>query len=120
MNKQLMWGLVSLLAVLAPLHLTAAEEEATGDAKRGKQLFAENGCWKCHGYNAQGGGIFGPRIGPNFRPWPLVKMYVRAPAGDMPPFSEKVLPDKDLFDIWTYFNTVPGPRPVEKITALKD
>ena len=119
MNKQLMPGLVSLFAALTPLHLSAAEEEQ-GDAKRGKQLFVENGCWKCHGYNAQGAGVFGPRIGPNVFPWLGVKIYVRAPAGDMPAYSQKVLSDKDLLDIWTFFNTVPAAPPVKSIAILND
>lgn len=120
MKKKLLLGLMSLAATLAPLHLMAADDVEKGDAKRGKQLFEENHCWLCHGRNAQGGGVFGPRIGPNVFPWLGVKIYVRAPAGDMPPFSEKVISDKDLFDIWTFINTVPAPPPVQSIAILKD
>ena len=43
--------LIALLALAA-----AAPDAAKGDAARGKELYAANGCGYCHGTAGQGGG----------------------------------------------------------------
>ncbi len=66
-----------------------------GDAANGKILFTKIGCYECHGYAGQGGRA-GARIVPNpFRVQDLIR-YVRRPAGEMPAYTEKVVPDRDL------------------------
>jgi mono/diheme cytochrome c family protein len=83
--------------------------DSAGNAENGRRLYAKYGCYECHGYEAQGGGSAGPRIGPE--PIPLVALigYVREPAREMPPYSEKVVSDKDLTDIYEFLKSLPHP-----------
>src|ERR1700743_1635799 len=79
---------------------------SAGDATRGQALFLKYGCTQCHGTEGQGGNGTGPRLAP--KPLPLVAFikYVRAPAGVMPPYTQKGLKaDQDLADIHAYLST---------------
>src|SRR3974390_1847527 len=42
-----------------------AEETQSGNAENGRKLFVKYGCYECHGREAQGGGLNGPRLAPN-------------------------------------------------------
>ena len=83
----------------------------------GKAAYTKNGCWQCHGQQAQGGAA-GPRLGP--RPMPLAALtaYVRTPAGEMPPYTAKVLSDRDVADIHAFLSALPAPAPVADIPLL--
>jgi mono/diheme cytochrome c family protein len=39
-------------------------EEPTGNAENGRRLYVRYGCYECHGFEGQGGGSAGPRLGP--------------------------------------------------------
>jgi len=90
-----------------------------GNAKAGQTLFLKIGCYQCHGNEGQGGAA-GPRIGRSpmlaFRNFDT---YVRAPRGEMPPYTTKVLADKDLADIYAYLGSLPPPPAVDSIPLLK-
>ena len=90
-----------------------------GNAKTGETLFMKIGCFQCHGNEGQGGAA-GPRIGRSpmlaFRNFAA---YVRAPRGEMPPYTTKVLAEKELVDIYAYLAALPPPLPVESIPLLK-
>ena len=73
-----------------------------GDAAKGKILYVKDGCYECHGTVGQGG--TGPRIAP--RTGSIA--YIRKPAGQMPPYTAKVLPDSDVADLLAYLLTIPG------------
>lgn len=123
-------GLVSLAvaaalaAVGTPAHARSvaqaskSDEAPAGNAENGRKLFAKFGCYECHGREAQGGGYNGPRLAPDPVPWSVVKSYVRHPQGDMPPFTEKVVSDKDLADIYAFFESQPEPPPLKSIPIL--
>ncbi len=96
-----------------------AEESQAGNAENGKNLFIKYGCYECHGREAQGGGISGPRLAPNPDPLSVILTYVRHPMGEMPPFTEKVVSDKDLTDIYAFLKSRPQPPPVNSIPILK-
>lgn len=89
-----------------------------GNADTGKKLFVSYGCWQCHGYEGQGGAA-GPRVAP--RPLPLAGFtrYVRRPTNQMPPYTEKVVPDTDLAHIHAYLQSRPTPPPVASIPLLQ-
>ena len=40
------------------------------------------------------------------------------PASSMPTFSEKVIPDSDLRDIWAYLNSIPAAPAVKDLPLL--
>ena len=85
----------------------AAQAAPQGDATKGKANFERVGCYQCHGHQGQGGRE-GPRIAdPVPLAWPALQAWVRTTSGDMPPYTEKVLPEQDLVDIYAYIQSVP-------------
>jgi hypothetical protein len=40
------------------------------------------------------------------------------PAGQMPPYMPKVMPDSDLADVLSYLMTIPAPPPAKSIALL--
>src|SRR5215510_13742155 len=111
-------GLVVVGVDNAPAQQPAPSAPA-GNAKAGQALFLKIGCYQCHGNEGQGGAA-GPRIGRSpmlaFRNFTA---YVRAPRGEMPPYTAKVLGEKDLADIYAYLASLPPAPPVESIPLLK-
>jgi mono/diheme cytochrome c family protein len=104
-----------LLTALATATLVA--QTPAGDAAHGKKLFVRDGCYECHGYAGQGGAA-GARIatiGLNARG---LITYVRAPAGQMPAYVDKVASDQDLTDIWAYLQSLPKAKPAKDIPLL--
>src|SRR5262245_34411632 len=83
----------------------------------GAALYKKNGCYECHVNDGQGGPQ-GPRLGPNPIPLPRFVAYVRNPAGDMPPFTAKVISDDDLAKIYAFLQSRPLPPQVKDIPLL--
>jgi ubiquinol-cytochrome c reductase cytochrome c subunit len=96
---------------------TGTQAAPAGNAENGKKLFNTIGCWMCHGYSGQGG--TGARIAPDPIALPAFIQYVRAPKGQMPPYTAKVLKDSDLADIHAYLKTIPKSPDPESIPLLK-
>ena len=88
-----------------------------GRAEAGAALYAKIGCYQCHSNQAQGGQA-GPRLGPDPIPFARFSQYVRNPMGDMPPYSEKVLSNQELADIYAFVQTRPRPPAVNSIPQL--
>ena len=89
-----------------------------GDAAKGKANFERVGCYQCHGHEGQGGRE-GPRIAaPVPLAWPAFLAWVRTTSGDMPPYTEKVLPERDLVDIFAYISSVPKSPDYKTIPLL--
>lgn len=91
-----------------------------GDAVRGKANFLSYGCYECHGTMAQGNYFGGPHLAPKPPAWAVVSTYVRKPAGQMPSFDAKILPDKDLADIYAYLQSIPPAKSPAQIPGLSD
>ena len=83
----------------------AAQAPPPVDAERGKAAFLKYGCYTCHGYEAQG--VPGRKLAPNPLPYPAFSNFVRTSPGEMPTFTQKVLPDQDLADIHAYLRSKP-------------
>jgi mono/diheme cytochrome c family protein len=98
---------------------TAPAEELKGNADNGKKLLAAYGCYECHGRQGAGAST-GPRIGPPAITLGAVLRYVRAPTGQMPPYTAKVVSDQDLADIYLYLKSFPLPLPAKDITLLNE
>ncbi len=101
------------------LALPQTQAPATGDAEKGKALFLRDGCYECHGYVGQGTKD-GARIGPPVLNVQGLIRYVRRPAGAMPAFTEKVVTDAELTDIYAYLRSVPAPKAIKDIPLLND
>jgi len=76
-------------------------------AQNGKKLFDSYGCYQCHGHDGHGGA--GARLTPNPIPFTQFSKYVRQPTGEMPPYTTKVVSDKELKDIYDYLQSQPQP-----------
>ena len=76
----------------------------TADAAHGEELFFANGCNICHGDNGEG--IIGPRIAGTELTFSQVVDQYRDPRGTMPAFAVGTVPDQDVFDIFTWLQTL--------------
>jgi mono/diheme cytochrome c family protein len=103
---------VTLIAIVA-----AAQSAANRDAARGKRVFEKDGCYECHGYAGQGGRD-GARLAATSMPAPAFVRYVRRPSGAMPAFTQKVLSDPELADIYAYLKSMPVAKPASDIPLL--
>jgi len=104
--------------VAALLFAGAAAAQPQGDAERGKAAFLKYGCYTCHGYDAQG--VPGRKLAPNPLPYPAFSNFVRTSPGEMPTFTDKVLPDQDLADIHAYLRSKPPTPDPKGIPLLQE
>jgi mono/diheme cytochrome c family protein len=100
--------------------LSAQAPAPAGDAKHGRELFEKYGCYQCHGREAQGGLGTGPKLGPKPIAFAAVQKYIRQPTGQMPPYTAKVVSDKDLADIYAFLQSRTPPQPVKDIPLLSN
>ena len=80
-------------------------------------MFEKDGCYECHGYAGQGGRD-GARLAATSMPAPAFVRYVRRPSGAMPAFTQKVLSDQELADIYAYLKSMPAAKPASDIPLL--
>ena len=97
-----------------------AQDAPQGDAARGKQLYLADGCFTCHGRSGQGGAYNSPTpiLAHTAMPFDGFKAHLRDPADNMPAYSDAVLSDKDVADIYAFVQSLPGPRPAKDISIL--
>jgi mono/diheme cytochrome c family protein len=105
--------MAKILSILALIALPLAAQ----DAVNGKKIFLRDGCYECHGYNGQGT-VQGARLAPPVLNAQGMIRYIRKPAGSMPAFTEKVLSDQEVNDIYAYLKALPGPKAVKDIPLL--
>jgi len=86
---------------------TQAQPVPAGTIEKGRLGFVKVGCAQCHGREAQGSPTTGPRLGPNGLPYAAFARYVRAPRLQMPPYTEKILSDADLADLYAFVQSRP-------------
>src|ERR1700690_1420723 len=91
--------------LLSTAHANAQNAPA-GSVERGQKIFMHQMCFNCHGTVGQGGGVAGPKIAPNPFPWAAFAQQIRKPRAEMPPYSEKNLPEQDLADVYAYLASV--------------
>jgi mono/diheme cytochrome c family protein len=96
-----------------------ADNAPTGNAKNGKAVYTADGCYECHGREAQGGAGTGPRLGPEPMPYAAFVFQVRTPRDQMPPYTSKVLSDAELADIYAFVQSQPKPPKADSIPQLK-
>ena len=109
--------LMALAAAIVSTGFVEAGQSAEGNAAAGGQLFQKHNCYYCHGTVGQGG-----RDGARIASLPLnaqaFKRYVRRPPGAMPAFTEKVLSDEQLTDIYAYLKALPAAKDPKDIPLL--
>jgi mono/diheme cytochrome c family protein len=110
----------TLLGGIAAARIEAGQPAApAGNAETGREVYTKKGCYACHGREGQGSPTTGPRLGPNPTPLLTFTRYVRAPRGQMPPYTEKVVSDAELADIYAFLQARPRPAPIDSILPSK-
>jgi mono/diheme cytochrome c family protein len=87
----------------------------SGDAKNGKVLYAKYSCYACHGYDGHGGA--GARLVPMRMNAPGFTAYIRNPR-QMPPYTEKVLADAQVADLFAFIKAMPESPTADKLPLL--
>jgi mono/diheme cytochrome c family protein len=92
-----------------------AQDAPPGDSAEGKRLYLAVGCFTCHGRSGQGGAMNGPApiLAKMQMPFEGFKGQLRSPVNEMPAYSEKVMTDKQIADIYAFVESLPGPRPTK-------
>ena len=121
MNRLFLYGAVAISvgmlgAAAAPL--AWAQGAPKGDTANGRKVYLADGCYQCHGREAQGGLGTGPRLGPKPIAFTAVQRYVRQPTGQMPPYTATVVSEKDLADIYAFLQSVKQPPAAKEIPLL--
>ncbi len=104
----------------APGQAPKADIPRAGNAQDGKRLYTSYGCYQCHGRDAQGSSVTGPRIGPRPIPFPVFLRIVRQSPGEMPPYSRELVSDSELADIYAFLQSLPEPPPAKSIRLLNE
>ena len=107
-----------LALITVALSASAARADQAPNAEKGKRLYASNACYFCHGTLGQGLGVNGARIGPPSRAIAGFTTYLRKPTGAMPAFTEKILSDADVADIYAFLRTMSAARAAKDIPLL--
>ena len=102
-----MRSLLAALAVSLSTVSASAQTTPAGSVEKGRATFQKVGCAQCHGREGQGSPTTGPRLGPASMPWAGFSRYVRAPRQQMPPYTDRILPDGDLADIYAFVQSRP-------------
>ena len=84
----------------APPPVETSAPAPAGDAANGKVLYGKIGCYQCHGREGQGSTATGPRLNQNPITYARFVSYLRKPAGEMPPYTAKVVSDQEAADLF--------------------
>jgi mono/diheme cytochrome c family protein len=111
---------LALAALAAGVVLGGSPALAAGDAAKGKVAFVKFGCWQCHGFEGQGSVATsnGKVLMHDPLPWEGFSAFVRTSNTGMPPFSEKILPNEDLENIFAYLTSIPAAKDYKTIPLL--
>ena len=109
--------IVRALVVLSVTIILAQYPAAAASTEHGKAAFIQHGCWQCHGTVGQGSIATsgGKRLAPDPLPWESFSSFVRSTNRAMPPYSDKILTDGDLEDIYAYLQSIPKPPDAKTI-----
>jgi len=100
--------------------IAQAPDVAHGDVTNGKRLYLADGCFTCHGRAGQGGAYTGPApaLARTGLPFDGFKAQIRDPSDNMPAYSDAVLSDKDIADIYAFVESLPAGRSAKDISIL--
>jgi mono/diheme cytochrome c family protein len=99
-----------------------AQDAARGDAANGQRVYLADGCFTCHGRVGQGGNYYGttPTLAKTELPFEGFKQQLREPVRVMPAYSETVVSDKEVADIYAFLQTLSGRRPAKDFPILNN
>ena len=107
-------------AALAASLVLAFSAFAAGSPEKGKTAFVMHGCFQCHGTVGQGSVATsrGKVLYNTELPVEAFIGFVRGTNRAMPAYSEKILSDADLTDIYAYLESLPKPADYKTIPLL--
>ena len=88
---------------------------AAANLQQGHELYLKYSCYACHGYDGDGGA--GARLVPISLSVTRFTAYVRNPRR-MPPYTDKVLSDAQLADLFAYIKSLPSSPSADQIPLL--
>ena len=106
-----------VLSGLAGLSAAIAQNAPTGNVANGQKLYTTIGCSQCHGFGGQGGAAGPKLLDPT--PFPAFAAQLRTPRQVMPPYTERVLTDQQVADIYAHVKTFPLPPDPSTLSILK-
>jgi mono/diheme cytochrome c family protein len=120
--KRIAFAAFAAAAIGFGVPAASAQDAPQGDAGNGKRIYLADGCFTCHGRSGQGGAYNGPApiLAHTALPFDGFKGQVRDPVNDMPAYSDAVLSDKDIADIYAFVESLPGARSAKDITILNN
>ena len=107
----------SVFAQATPPSAQTARAPAAGDVKAGQALYTKMTCYYCHGTAGQGG-TAGARIALVQRSADAFIRYVRRPSGAMPAYSDRIVSDQQLNDIYAFLRSLPAAKAAKDIPLL--
>ena len=107
-----------IAAAIVSLVALAAAQPPAASAENGKKLYMKHTCYFCHGTAGQGS-LAGARLAVVARNLQGFTRYVRQPSGQMPAYTEKILSDQELADIFAYLRALPTAKPAREIPLLE-
>jgi mono/diheme cytochrome c family protein len=115
-------ALMAVAVCIGSAGATRAQDAPPGDAAEGRRLYVAVGCFLCHGRAGQGGAMNGPVpiLAKTQLPFEGFKGQLRQPINDMPAYSEALMPDKQVADIYAFVQSLPGPRPTRDMPIFND
>src|SRR5262252_3438542 len=113
---------IVIVMLIAASGAAWAQAKPSGDVANGKRVYLADGCFTCHGRSGQGGAYNGPApvLAKTALPFEGFKMQIRNPSNDMPAYSEAVMSDKEIADMFAFVQSLPGRRDAKDIPILKD
>jgi len=113
-------SLLAGAALACALLPAAAQDAPKGDVANGKRVYLATGCYMCHGRAGQGGAYNGPApvLAKTEMPYEGFKGQLRQPSLDMPAYSEPVMTDQEIADIYAFLQALPGRRDPKSIAIL--
>jgi ubiquinol-cytochrome c reductase cytochrome c subunit len=99
---------VAAASILAPSR--TANARPAGDPQNGKKVYEKLGCFRCHGSAGEGMSQAGkesgsPKIASTHLSLQEFVRSIRAPKGQMPPFSPKQVTDPELSDVYAFLQS---------------
>src|SRR5262245_38419782 len=122
MNRTALLLTCAVLAFGAAVLPARAQDAPAGDAANGKRVYLADGCYLCHGSSGQGGAYNGPApvLAKTEMPFDGFKGQLRSPSNDMPAYSDAVLSEKEIADIYAFVKSLPGRRNPKDIAILNN
>jgi mono/diheme cytochrome c family protein len=109
------------ISTLCLILIVSASRIVAADSSSGKVLYVDKYmCYTCHGYSGQNGP--GARLVPMKMSVQAFIAYVRNPSqpNRMPPFSQQVISDSELSEIYAYIKSLPNSDPAPGSVPLLD